>query len=261
MTNHAVCNPLPKAEAWRNLKDHNDGFSMEIVHETASAKINIYLEILGRRSDGFHNLETVFQSIALHDSVRISASGDTLTLHGADDIGPAEQNLCIQAAQAWFACSGLPPACTIHLEKRIPHGAGLGGGSSDAAAVLRGLQALHPGYVSNNQLADIALTLGSDVPFFLHGGRCHATGRGEVLTPLPESAMQPITLFMPPTHQATPAVFKALNENERGPRNSHGPSFFTTQTDWGFNRLSGPARRINPLIAQTLDALSHCLLF
>ena len=165
----------------------------------APAKINLVLEILGRRDDGFHALETVFQTLELADEVAVEVrpgDGIGLVVEGADlPAGP--ENLAWRAAAAYTARHPIGRVA-IHLRKRVPHGAGLGGGSSDAAAVLRALARLDPDPLPATDLAVIALALGSDVPFFLVGGTAHALGRGEELTPLPDAADQVVTILKPP---------------------------------------------------------------
>src|SRR6266568_3445478 len=149
----------------------------------AHAKINWSLRITGRRADGYHDLETLFQTISLHDTLTITPS-ERLTLTCDDPTIPVDDtNLVLRAAKLAAA-----PPVAIHLEKRIPAGGGLGGGSSDAAATLVALGA---------PSAELALQLGSDVPFFLVGGTAYATGRGEVLTPLRRAAPIPLLLLLP----------------------------------------------------------------
>jgi 4-diphosphocytidyl-2-C-methyl-D-erythritol kinase len=144
-----------------------------VIDVRAHAKINWSLRITGKRADGFHDLETVFQTISLHDTL-IFRESDQLTLTCDDPSIPMDEtNLVLRAARA------LGKTAAIELRKRIPAGGGLGGGSSDAAATLRALGS------DREDLPQVALSLGSDVPFFLFGGTAYATGRGEVLTPLP----------------------------------------------------------------------------
>ena len=158
------------------------------------AKINWALRITGRRADGFHDLETLFQTISLHDELTFTpASGLSLT---CDDpaIPTDETNLVLRAARAVGADD-----LAIHLRKRIPAGGGLGGGSSNAAAVLLEL--------GTAGLPEIALSLGSDVPFFLVGGTAYATGRGEVLTPMPPMRGIPLLLLLPEERVLTKDAF------------------------------------------------------
>ena len=159
----------------------------------AHAKINWTLRVTGRRADGFHDLETVFQTISLHDTLTFTPS-DRLSLTCDDPTIPCDaSNLVVRAA------NGAPYA--IHLEKRIPHGGGLGGGSSDAAATLIALHRADPA---------AALALGSDVPFFLVGGTAYATGRGEVLTPLRNRSGVALLLLFPEERVMTAEAFRML---------------------------------------------------
>lgn len=163
------------------------------------AKINWSLRITGRRSDGFHDLETIFQTISLHDDLTFREA-DQLSLTCDDPTIPTDEtNLVFRAARAVDA---RPVA--IHLSKRIPAGGGLGGGSSNAAVTLR---ELGPG---RDDLPAIALSLGSDVPFFLVGGTAYATGRGEVLTPMPSMAGIPLLLVLPEDRVLTKDAFARI---------------------------------------------------
>lgn len=154
---------------------------------TAHAKINLVLELLGPRDDGYTELATVYQSIELGDTVILQPAPRGVTL--ADDGGvgePPERNLAVRAAEAWLRSAGeAPGGVRISLEKRVPARAGLGGGSADAAAVLRGLDAMYGPRVPSDELHGIAAGLGADVPFFLVGGTVIGRGRGERLEPLP----------------------------------------------------------------------------
>lgn len=173
-----------------------------IIEIPAFAKINWSLRITGERSDGFHDLETLFQTISLHDTITIRES-DFFSLTCDDPSIPADDtNLVLRAARAL----GTPPVA-IELKKVIPAGGGLGGGSSDAAAVLL---ALSKHFGINKPLGKLALDLGSDVPFFLTGGTAYATGRGEVLTPMPSVAGIPLLLLTPKERVSTANAFAAL---------------------------------------------------
>lgn len=158
------------------------------------AKINWALRITGKRADGFHDLETVFQTISLHDELTFLLS-DGLSLTCDDPSIPVDEtNLVLRAARA----VGSPPVA-IELRKRIPAGGGLGGGSSNAATTLLEL--------GSGDLSAIALSLGSDVPFFLLGGTAYATGRGEVLTPMPPMPGIPLLLVLPEERVLTKDAF------------------------------------------------------
>jgi len=184
----------------------------------APAKINLFLRVLGRRSDGFHELETLFQAVDLCDHVSVTRVEDGVTLEvlGAA-LGPAEENLAHRAARALLAEAGAPMGLHVRLRKQIPAGAGLGGGSSDAAAVLRAANALLPEPVGPETLSALGASLGSDVPFFLgSSGLARGTGRGEHLEALPTLPEAAVVLVLPPVHVATRAAYAALAEARAG---------------------------------------------
>ena len=158
----------------------------------AHAKINWALRVTGKRADGYHDIETVFQTISLHDTLMFSAS-DRLTLTCDDPTIPIDDtNLVMRAARGHNVA--------IALHKRIPAGGGLGGGSSDAAATLAALG-----------LRERALDLGSDVPFFLSGGTAYATGRGEIITPLPHITDVPLLLLIAEERVSTASAYAMLH--------------------------------------------------
>ena len=237
---------------------------MTAVALPAHAKINLFLEILGRRADGFHGLETVFQTIELHDDVRIAlVPGDGISLACDDPALPCDaSNLAWRAAAAYIQANPLPGRLDISLVKRIPAGAGLGGGSADAAAVLNACDRLAARPLGAGRLETIAATLGSDISFLVRGGTAYATGRGEDLQRLPDAPPLPVTLLMPEqAHCATPAVYRELTDAERGPRQARGPDFFRERiaqpAAWLGNRLTAPACRICPPVGELLARLAR----
>lgn len=151
------------------------------------AKINLYLGVGPLRGDGYHELHTVYHAIALHDEIT-ARPGDSLTLtmqgEGVGDLELDDRNLVIRAAQALAQSARVEPKARLHLRKQIPLAAGLAGGSADAAATLVACDALWGTGYSRAELARIAETLGSDVPFLLHGGTALGTGRGESVSPV-----------------------------------------------------------------------------
>ncbi len=168
----------------------------------APAKLNLGLEILGRRPDGYHELATIFQAVALHDTLTARPAPD-LTLRADPALG-GEGNLVLRAARALATHAGVSRGAALTLEKAIPVAAGLGGGSSDAAAALRGLRRLWRLRVPEGELAALAAGLGADVPFFLlasgpgGSGTALATGIGERLAPLPPLPPTWFVLLTPP---------------------------------------------------------------
>jgi 4-diphosphocytidyl-2-C-methyl-D-erythritol kinase len=156
----------------------------------APAKLNLFLHITGRRADGYHDIETVFQLVDLCDEVEVDTNMDGRILRDPPPSDallaqlPDEQDLTWRAARLLQQASGTPMGATIHVTKHIPSGGGLGGGSSDAATVLLALNRQWGLGWSRERLADLGLQLGSDVPVFIHGHSAWATGRGERLVPL-----------------------------------------------------------------------------
>ncbi|MBN2072023.1 MAG: 4-(cytidine 5'-diphospho)-2-C-methyl-D-erythritol kinase [Candidatus Krumholzibacteriota bacterium] len=170
----------------------------------ASAKINLYLEVLGRRNDGFHDILTFFQPVSLYDRLRFIKGEDRIILKGDDESIPwDESNLCWKAARAIFNKAGYKGGVKIEVRKSIPSGAGLGGGSSDAAAVLSGLNEIFQFGFGHQELHRIAYGLGSDVPFFLGGGAAVGRGRGEILEAREGLAGGWIIIVKPPVSVST----------------------------------------------------------
>ena len=240
---------------------------MQIATIKAYAKLNLHLEVLGRRADGFHRLETIFQTIALHDTITLerdpAGNGIELT---CDQPGiPADAGNLVWRAAAGFIAGREAEAgrLALHLRKGVPHGAGLGGGSSDAAATLRVLAHLLPTWHDAASLHRIAQDLGSDVPFFLIGGTALGEERGEILTPLADVPSMPVTVLMPAEHLPTPAVFGALTADERGPRPGRGVEWWRRHLsggDWPqilHNRLTAAAVRLCPAVGTLLAHLQR----
>ena len=167
---------------------------MDVREGAAPAKINLGLHVLRRRADGFHAVETVLLRIPWHDRIRVEPNaGGTdapVSMTCSDPALPTDdRNLCVQAARRLADVVEDPTPVSIHLDKRVPYGAGLGGGSSDAAATLRLLSEVWQA-VPAERLHALAAAIGSDVPFFLDASAAHATGRGEQLEPLVDPATQ-----------------------------------------------------------------------
>lgn len=149
----------------------------------AYAKLNLVLEVLGRRADGYHEIVSIMQTVSLHDILTLEVAG-RITLNFSLPGLPDHANMVLKAAQRLAEVTGYGGGAVIGLEKHIPVGAGLGGGSSDAAAALRGLNKLWQLGLTAERLMAIGAGLGSDVPFFIYGGACLVEGRGERVTPL-----------------------------------------------------------------------------
>ena len=180
----------------------------------APAKVNLTLTVGARRDDGYHDISTVMQTVGLYDTLTLTGGGSGLTMTCTDPAVPADDsNLVLRAARLFFTETALPvPDLRFDLEKRIPYQAGLGGGSSDAAAVLRAMRTLYAPEVSDAELARMAARLGSDVPFFIRGGTALATGRGERLAPLPPLTAGWFVVVKPPEGFSTPAMYRRLDE-------------------------------------------------
>jgi 4-diphosphocytidyl-2-C-methyl-D-erythritol kinase len=178
----------------------------------APAKVNLALQVLGRRPDGYHDIDTLFQAVDLCDEVEVEVGGDRVVVEVEGvDLGPQEKNLAYRAAQRFLRQAAVDSGARITLTKRIPLGAGLGGGSSDAAAVLRCLASLIEG-VDAYSLHVIAGELGSDVPFFLgESPLARGRGRGEVLEPLPALPAADLVLVSPPVHVSTAEAYAELS--------------------------------------------------
>jgi 4-diphosphocytidyl-2-C-methyl-D-erythritol kinase len=183
------------------------------VEVAAPAKVNLRLCILAREESGYHQLETVFCAISLADRVVVARgeAGIRLEVEGGVDVGPPERNLAVRAAERFHREMGIAPAVDLHLTKHIPAAAGLGGGSSDAAAVLRALNALHGDPLSLAALLQMAIELGADVPFFLCGSPLAlAWGRGERLLPLPPLPPRAVLVAHPGQAMPTADAFREV---------------------------------------------------
>jgi 4-diphosphocytidyl-2-C-methyl-D-erythritol kinase len=175
-----------------------------------SAKVNLVLEVLGKRADGYHELSTVLQAIDLFDRL-VLEEDEALTLTSSDPALPTDEaNLVVRAARLLAEAAGVRRGARIRLEKRIPVAAGLGGGSSDAAATLWGLNRLWGLRWGAERLLAVATALGMDVPFFLLGGRALATGRGEKLEALPASPALAMVLVTPGFPLSTREVYAGV---------------------------------------------------
>ncbi len=166
----------------------------------APAKINLSLKILGGRNDGFHELDTLIAPISLYDEIRIDKRRLRKGIEfRCDDssIPQGDDNLAVRAAKAFFDTTKIEPAVSIELKKKIPHGAGLGGGSSDAASVLLALNEMFKTKLSREALAEIAEPLGSDVPFFLFQSAAVCKGHGEIVMPVKLQRQFSILLLKP----------------------------------------------------------------
>ena len=184
----------------------------------AHAKINLTLDVVGRREDGYHLVEMVMQSIGLHDIVTVAIDTGTpgITVHTSNDnLADDESNLCYRAAALFLEETGAENrGIAIDVVKNIPMAAGLAGGSADAAAVLVLLDRLYETGLTEEQLCAMGLRLGADVPFCILGGTMLAQGIGEKLTRLPDAPNPIVVLCKPPVSVSTPEIYRAIDQFE-----------------------------------------------
>ncbi|HUW55160.1 MAG TPA: 4-(cytidine 5'-diphospho)-2-C-methyl-D-erythritol kinase [Planctomycetota bacterium] len=177
----------------------------------APAKLNLFLEVLRKRPDGYHDIESVLQTISIYDELTLEPHGSEIRLvTDSADIPTGGDNLVVKAAELLRTHTGSASGATIRLEKRIPVSAGLGGGSSDAAATLVGLDRLWELKLPLEVLHDLAARLGSDVPFFLYGGTAICRGRGERVTPLEGVPAMTYVLVCPALKVSTKDIYENL---------------------------------------------------
>lgn len=189
---------------------------MRVVKEKAYAKINLYLDVIAKRSDGFHDIKTVMHSISLYDVVTVSYAPSAVTnvrmsIAGTRFLPTDDKNLAVRAAKSFLNKAGKTANIDIKLEKRIPISAGLAGGSSDAAATLRALNKLFDKVFSEKVLFKIAAELGSDVPYCLYAKTALCEGRGEILTKLPDNLKLNVVVAISNERVSTPMAYGKLD--------------------------------------------------
>src|SRR5262252_163974 len=195
---------------------------MTEVHIPAFAKINLRLDILGKRADGYHELRTIFQTLSLHDDIRLRTSkqpGISLTIQGDTALAsePVQRNLAYRAVDAVNRRLKIAGGVEIQLKKRIPAGGGLGGGSSDAVAAMLGYLQLTKRKLPTAQMLEIAASLGADVPYFLFGGRALGVSRGDEIYPLPDiPKMHLLVVVSNEIRVPTPDAFRWVNAKPIG---------------------------------------------
>ena len=180
--------------------------------EKAYAKVNLTLAVGEKRLDGYHEVVSVMQRVSLCDTLTAEQTREGITLTCSDPALPSgEENLAHRAASLFFRETGIAGGAALTLEKRIPSQAGLGGGSSDAASALLALRKLYAPALPDTELETMAAALGSDVPFFIRGGTQLATGRGEMLSPLPPLTDGWFVIVKPTESFSTPAMYRRLD--------------------------------------------------
>ncbi len=191
----------------------------------APAKVNLSLRVVRRREDGFHDIDSLFAPISIFDRLDIELRDEGGLSFTCDDstVPSDESNLVVRAARHFCTEVGLEPHLRIHLEKRIPHGAGLGGGSSDAAITLLALDRLFGTDLPRETLLSLAADLGSDVPFFILGCPARAQGRGEKLEPVDFPHRLPLLLIKPPFGVPTPWAYRHWRDSRELPGIPYSP--------------------------------------
>ena len=247
----------------------------EVLAVRAPCKLNLGLRVIGRRPDGLHELETIFVALDWCDELRArrrTEPGIGLQLHGEVQAGlgvtSGDDNLVARAGRAFLAAAGLDGGFDVLLRKCIPAGGGLGGGSSDAAAMLRLAQALTGAPLTEPQLAALALSLGADVPFFLRGPLddsvcCFARGVGEQLWPVPTPLRRHFVLIVPPFGTPTGAVFRTLDvqltasaSSSKVPGTEAPTATELALIESGGNQLEEAAMRCTPDLRALRDGLA-----
>ena len=230
----------------------------------ARAKINWTLNVTGRRQDGYHLLDMLMQPLSLHDTLTIEEAKDvTLKISGGGQLEAGESNLIVRAARALQKETGLGRGAAMRLEKRIPMGAGLGGGSADAAAALKGLNELWGCGLSFDQLCAIGLRLGADIPFCLHDAPRRAQGVGEILSPI-ASREYPLVLLQPCEALSTREVFSAYHSGDYPPADTENALLALAAGDlaalrkFGGNVLESASVPLRPQIAEAKEKLYQC---
>lgn len=197
----------------------------------APAKINLSLRVLGRRADGFHDLESLMCPVSVFDTLDVTLRAEGGLEFTCDDptLPLGEDNLVVRAARLFCAACGVEPHARIALKKEIPHGAGLGGGSSDAATTLLALDRLFETKLSREALAAMAADLGSDIPFFIYQSAAMIRGRGERVEPVGFAHALPLLLIKPPFGVPTPWAYSRWKEAREIP----GISYAAQTFPWG----------------------------
>jgi 4-diphosphocytidyl-2-C-methyl-D-erythritol kinase len=217
----------------------------------APAKVNLTLKVLGKRADGYHELESVMQQISLRDIIRLQVGGQGIRIDSNSQLIPNnEENIAFQAAQLLYEKFYIKPGLQIFIEKNIPVGAGLAGGSTDAAAVMIGINELFNLGLEREELMELGLAVGSDVPFCMLGGTALARGRGEILTALNKGPVLEMLLVKPDYQLSTGEVYRDF----RLERVTHSPdntAFLEAWNKYDMIRIVG--QMINVLETVSLD--------
>lgn len=232
-----------------------------------NAKINLSLDVIRRREDGYHDVELIYNEIDLYDMLTITLRDDgKIILTCDDDTLPTDrQNIAYRAAEALLAAAGSSAGAEIDIKKRIPHGAGLAGGSADAAGVLKGLNTLLGTPIKHDRIMELGKGLGADVPFCITGGCAFAEGIGEILTYLPKPADFTYVIVKPRESISTAFVYQNLNLTDRPPNLSVravAEGIASNNKDMIFSRAGNIMESVTikavPIIADIKKALEEC---
>lgn len=213
----------------------------------AYAKINLILKIIGKRTDGYHELHSIMQTIALHDVIDLSLEGDGITCYCGELSGP--ENLAYLAAKVFQERLGRVDGITLRIEKKIPVQAGLAGGSSDAAAVLKGLNTLYGNVFTREELLEMSKPLGADVPYFLMGGTVWASGRGDDLEKLPDVPELHLVLVKPIQGVDTTRAYGLFDGSEQGQQ-------AVSRQEWENVLQAGSVEQVAALLTNDLETAS-----
>ena len=229
------------------------------------AKINLFLQVTGKQSNGYHEIDSIFVKINFYDELRIiNTTTDKITRYG-DLSSLGHSDLCFRAAKQLKKETGYKGGCNIHLTKKIPIGAGLGGGSSNAASVLTGLNQMWKLGLSNRDLIEIGRFLGADVPFFIKGENCLVEGIGEKLKPLGNFDILPshVVTLTPKITVSTKLIFQnfiiSKSNTEKNKNSQKIKRFSTTEPFWtyGTNDLQETVLKIFPKLKEYMEAMKY----
>jgi len=233
------------------------GRAVRVLRLRSFAKVNLGLEVLGTRGDGYHELRTIFQSISLHDDVELRPHAHVIAVRcGHPDVPTDKTNLAHRAAEELRRFAGVSKGVTITITKRIPVAGGLGGGSSNAAAVLMGLDELWRLGLGPARLHPLARRLGADVPFFLMGGTALGVGRGDEVYPLLRQVQAPVVVVDPARPLSTAAVFARLDRGLTRRENANNIfRFVSSQLDGQGDAFPGLSNDLEPAALEEDPAL------
>lgn len=224
-----------------------------MIVEEAYAKINLSLDVVGKREDGYHLVKMIMQSIDLHDTLELEKTETGIKLYTDSDVlndeaADGKDNLIVKAARTIMTYAGITSGVSVRLTKRIPIAAGMAGGSSDAAATLRGINRLYGLNLTTDELCDMAVKLGADVPFCIEGGTSLCEGIGEILSRLPTPERTSLVIVKPDIAVSTPVVYKGFDALENP---------FHPDVEGQLNALkAGDGKRVMELCGNALEQVT-----